>query len=1110
MADQCYCCSCAGSMRDNMVVIRGLGKGVNLDDVELFVESSRFCPIGGDVEDIERISEDSALVTFCDSQVATGLIGNSLTMPDGTVLCVQSIQTIDHKQPDLCADQNETDRDKDKSNGSTRENFSGSSGSERNKSSDEDNSARRNGGNIENGEDQSTKSTKEETKRNKRHEQRKDKNRSKRNSDSKSNSAENFKEKKDAETQNEFSDQENAASKRAEVEEISFSLEKLKLIRLVLDFTSKPLSNVKFDENSQTVNVHGTRDEIETAKLQLYEIANNAVDDTIHIPEQSEELALSARVESWLSEEFSSRQLAAVCCDIGDKSSILAKDEETLKSACELLADILVTEKLNFDGSQRSYLRTLGWTEYVEAAESSRVVSITTEDSSSVVMVTGYVSDVSECVKEVRELLRANTSTTHDMRCEKRVVYLLKSQANAITAAVSQVASSTVQLDFHAEGGVIKLTGLESDLKETIKLLEENFISAVRHERYEVDMPGLTIEMFTKKPSAGCDLVDLLQLKYNCVIEVGEKSGRHEDDFESQHRRRRDKIQVIQGDIVKFQTADVLVNTVAKRESSVMRCFLKAGGEQLDQELRRIGMPSSFGNDVVVTGACEELKAKFIFHAAIGNYRNEESTDRMYRLIKKCLEMAVKHEAKSIAFPTLGCGRLGFRTSQVVDCFLKAIEKSHSDLVIFVIALGDDVAKKFRSHITRVSSSRFSDDSKGKVTGRGRGRTDGRKHVTASDAIAFHISALSDDIIQEVKEALGQRIIDLTSETPIHDKAIAKLSDEAISSIRKLQSQNVFIEIDKKKKTITVKGEKSAASETKLKICSIIYKDWAKRIARNNVSRVPEYWSKYKNLRHVQHGSGCARVRLSPRSVWYKEVSRLVTKTWEDDKVGQGNDAAGLGPHRIRIRNIFCIENPRLYSRYMTKRQGHCLVANRNPCPKINELLHERRIQTSNLKLRNLEATLSRNVNECFLLHGTKEEIVDSIQAQGLDSRLSESDAMFGVGTYFTESSTKADQYADSKKQRVPDGQSMYMYVCRVLLGSPFICQTPTRFRRPPCQKRGCFSDSCTGHKNVGSFDSVIGTHKSGNVRLIFREFIIYHPDQSYPDFLVEYERKSV
>lgn len=51
-------------------------------------------------------------------------------------------------------------------------------------------------------------------------------------------------------------------------------------------------------------------------------------------------------------------------------------------------------------------------------------------------------------------------------------------------------------------------------------------LSAVFLLEYVVLFLGLTIEMFTKKPSAGCDLVDLLQLKYNCVIEVGEKSGR--------------------------------------------------------------------------------------------------------------------------------------------------------------------------------------------------------------------------------------------------------------------------------------------------------------------------------------------------------------------------------------------------------------------------------------------------------------------------------------------------------------------------------------------------------------------------------------------------------
>lgn len=129
---------------------------------------------------------------------------------------------------------------------------------------------------------------------------------------------------------------------------------------------------------------------------------------------------------------------------------------------------------------------------------------------------------------------------------------------------------------------------------------------------------------------------------------------------------------------------------------------------------------------------------------------------------------------------------------------------------------------------------------------------------------------------------------------------------------------------------------------------------------RNNYSRVPEYWSKHKSLRHVRHKSGCVRVKLSSRSVWYKEVSRLVMKTWEDDKVGQGSDAAGLRPHGIRIRNIFCIENPRLYNRYITQKQVHCSNANRYPCPKIHELQNERRVRTSNLsRLRTDSSTMS-------------------------------------------------------------------------------------------------------------------------------------------------------
>ena len=51
-------------------------------------------------------------------------------------------------------------------------------------------------------------------------------------------------------------------------------------------------------------------------------------------------------------------------------------------------------------------------------------------------------------------------------------------------------------------------------------------------------------------------------------------------------------------------------------------------------------------------------------------------------------------------------------------------------------------------------------------------------------------------------------------------------------------------------------------------------------------------------------------------------------------------------------------------------------------------------------------------LNECFLFHGTNAAIKDAIVNQGIDYRLGNQSALFGQGCYFSESSTKADQYA--------------------------------------------------------------------------------------------------
>lgn len=75
------------------------------------------------------------------------------------------------------------------------------------------------------------------------------------------------------------------------------------------------------------------------------------------------------------------------------------------------------------------------------------------------------------------------------------------------------------------------------------------------------------------------------------------------------------------------------------------------------------------------------------------------------------------------------------------------------------------------------------------------------------------------------------------------------------------------------------------------------------------------------------------------------------------------------------------------------------------------------------------------------------------------------------------------------------------MVVARVALGRIYLCEdlNPAKLNRPPCVK--CFQDKCD-HSD-GLFDSVVFSHSQKN----FREFVVYHNEQCYPEFLVTYDR---
>ena len=115
------------------------------------------------------------------------------------------------------------------------------------------------------------------------------------------------------------------------------------------------------------------------------------------------------------------------------------------------------------------------------------------------------------------------------------------------------------------------------------------------------------------------------------------------------------------------------------------------------------------------------------------------------------------------------------------------------------------------------------------------------------------------------------------------------------------------------------------------------------------LDRYPEYWTNYSITDDSASKIGVKRVKVNPKSPWHAEVSHLVMGSWDQKKVGVGRDAKGLGQHTIKIRNIYCIENPTLLEKYMAKRGQMSGEASQNKFSPVKGLRNEQEIVTMGL-----------------------------------------------------------------------------------------------------------------------------------------------------------------
>jgi O-acetyl-ADP-ribose deacetylase (regulator of RNase III) len=94
------------------------------------------------------------------------------------------------------------------------------------------------------------------------------------------------------------------------------------------------------------------------------------------------------------------------------------------------------------------------------------------------------------------------------------------------------------------------------------------------------------------------------------------------------------------------------------------------GGPSIQEELKAIGSISL--GEAVITGA-GELKSKFIIHALGPRFQEPDTEEKLYKTMKRVLNLAEDKGIKRIAFPPMGTGFYGIPLYVSANVMLNSI-----------------------------------------------------------------------------------------------------------------------------------------------------------------------------------------------------------------------------------------------------------------------------------------------------------------------------------------------------------------------------------------------------------------------------------------------------
>ncbi|XP_031730890.1 protein mono-ADP-ribosyltransferase PARP9 isoform X2 [Anarrhichthys ocellatus] len=160
---------------------------------------------------------------------------------------------------------------------------------------------------------------------------------------------------------------------------------------------------------------------------------------------------------------------------------------------------------------------------------------------------------------------------------------------------------------------------------------------------------------------------------------------------------------------IEEQQTDVIVNTTSPgRDLSsgvVSKALLKKAGRKMQEEIIEAPL-----KECLITTKPYMLHCKEVFHTlcpdrGIGAAEKRNSSDILYKSVLECLWQAAAHKHKSIAFPAIGTGGLGFSKKESAHIMTQAVadfdqkSKTKMDVHFVIFPSDNDTFKAFEEQM---------------------------------------------------------------------------------------------------------------------------------------------------------------------------------------------------------------------------------------------------------------------------------------------------------------------------------------------------------------------------------------------------------------------------